>query len=132
MEKTSFFGKPPFLSLLAFITFVNYEHAYLVEKFLHILFSHSAFGKNEKRNKTRSLLKRQLFAECYLIIIYVLQNKESKKPLFRIHLPVKLIYGKMSIKKGKFSSYPFSYLIYKVFILSNHRWLEKMNSFHER
>ena len=67
-----------------------------------------------------------------MIIIYVLQNKESKKHFFRIHLPAKPVYGKMSIKKGKFSSYPFSYLIYKVFISSNHRWLEKVNSFHER
>ena len=46
--KTSFFK-----SLLAFITFVSYEHAYLVEKFLHIIFSHFAFGKKEKRNKKK-------------------------------------------------------------------------------
>ena len=45
-KKSSFFK-----SLLAFITFVNYEHAYLVEKFLHILFLHFAFGKKEKETK---------------------------------------------------------------------------------
>ena len=52
--KNQFFWKTSFFkSLLAFITFMNYEHAYLVEKFLHILFSHFAFGKKEKRNKKK-------------------------------------------------------------------------------
>ena len=49
--KNQFFWKTSFFkSLLAFITFENYEHAYLVEKFLHIVFSHFAFGKKEKRH----------------------------------------------------------------------------------
>ena len=30
-------------------------------------------------------------AEIFLIIIYFLQNKESKKQLFGVYLPVKLI-----------------------------------------
>ena len=52
--KNQFFWKTSFFkSLLAFITFMNYEHAYLVETFLHILFSHFAFGKKEKRNKKK-------------------------------------------------------------------------------
>ena len=39
-----------------------------------------------------------MFAERYLVIIFGLQNKESKKQLFRIYLSVKLVFGKMSIK----------------------------------
>ena len=97
----------------------------LSKKFFRILFSYYAFGKIEKRRKC--LLKQQPLAQCYLIMVYVLQIKESKKQLFRIYLPVELVYGKMSIKQGKFSSYPCSYVIYKIFILSYHRWLEKGN-----
>ena len=40
-------------NLLAFITFVNYEHPYLAEKFLHIFFSQFVFGKKEKRSKKK-------------------------------------------------------------------------------
>ena len=50
------------------------------------------------------------------IITYLLQNKESKKELLRIYLPVKLVHGRMSIKKENVSSYPWSYLIYKIFV----------------
>ena len=42
------------------------------------------------RFQQKSLLKQQLFAVCYLIIIHVLQNKESKKQLFQIYLIEKL------------------------------------------
>ena len=67
MEKTSFFGKPPFLSLLAFITFVNYEHAYLVEKFLHILFSHFALAKKKKETKKKFI---ETVAVCRVLLDY--------------------------------------------------------------
>ena len=98
----------------------------LSKNFFTSFFHISRWQKRKKKQK-KSLSKQQLFAECYLIIIYILQNNESKKQLFRIYLPVKLVYGKMSIKQGKFSSYPCSYVIYKIFILSYHRWLEKGN-----
>ena len=51
-----------------------------------------------KNKQKRSLLKRQLFAERYLIMICVMENKESKKKLSRIYLPIKLVYGEMSTK----------------------------------
>ena len=38
-----------FKSLLPFITFVNYEHAYFIKKFLCILFSYFAFSKKKKK-----------------------------------------------------------------------------------
>ena len=96
--KNQFFQKTSFFKwLLAFITFVNYEHAYLAEKFLHILFSHFVFGKKEKRNKKKFV---ETVAVCRVLLDYnfVLQNKKSKNQLFRIYLPVKLVYSKMSIK----------------------------------
>ena len=97
----------------------------LSKNFFAFFFHITRLAKQKK--KRRSLLKQQPLAQCYLIMVYVLQIKESKKQLFRIYLPVELVYGKMSIKQGKFSSYPCSYVIYKIFILSNHRWLEKGN-----
>ena len=45
-----------FKSLLPFITFVNYENAYLLEKFLHILFSYFAFSK-KKQEKTKKFVE---------------------------------------------------------------------------
>ena len=41
-----------FKSLLPFITFVNFENAYLLEKFLLILFSYFEFSK-KKKEKTK-------------------------------------------------------------------------------
>ena len=46
-----------FKSLLPFITFVNYEHAYLVEKFLHIVFSYFAFSKKNKEETKKKFVK---------------------------------------------------------------------------
>ena len=61
-------------------------------------FFHTLRLAKKKKKRKRGLLKWQLFAERNLIIIYVLQNKKSKKQLFQIYLPVKLGGGKMSIK----------------------------------
>ena len=44
-----------FKSLLTFVTFVNYERAYLVQKIFHIFFPHFAFGKKEKRNQKKKV-----------------------------------------------------------------------------
>ena len=49
-----------------------------------------------------------------LIINPFKKNKESKKQLFRIYLPVKLVDGKMSMKKEEISSY----LIYNIISFS--------------
>ena len=85
----------------------------LSKNFFTSFFHISRLAKKKKKQK-RSLLKQQLFPRRYLITIYVLQNKESKKQLFRVYLPVKLVYGKTSIKQGKISSYPYPYLIQKI------------------
>ena len=52
---------------LAFITYVNYEHAYLVENYLHILFSHFAFGKKEKKTKKKFV---ETVAVCRVLLDY--------------------------------------------------------------
>ena len=46
-----------FKSLLPFITFVNYENAYLLEKFLHILFSYFAFSKKKKQKTKKKFVE---------------------------------------------------------------------------
>ena len=56
-----------FKSLLPFITFVNYEHAYLVEKFLHILFSHFALAKKKKETKKKFI---ETVAVCRVLLDY--------------------------------------------------------------
>ena len=75
----------------------------------------------KKKTKEKFVQTVAFWIERYLIITYVFQNQQWKKQLFRIHLPVKLVYGRISIKLGKFLSYPFSYLIHKIFILNNHK-----------
>ena len=75
-----------------------------------------------KKKFAEIVAERYLFAERYLIITYLIQNKESKKQLFRIYLPVKLVDGRMSIKKEEVSSYPCSYITYKIFILIIDGW----------
>ena len=47
-----------------------------------------------------------MFAERYLIITYLFQNKTSKRTMLRIYLPVKLADRIMSIKKGKSFNLP--------------------------
>ena len=56
------------------------------------------------------IVKTVAAQECYLIIIFFKKNRESKKQLFRIYLPVKLTNRKISMKKEKISSY----LIYNI------------------
>ena len=46
-----------FKSLLPFITFVNYENAYLLEKFLHILLSYFAFSKKKKQKTKKKFVE---------------------------------------------------------------------------
>ena len=52
LEKTSFYIKPSFFKLLlTFITFVNYERAYLVKGLFHILCSCFSFRNINKKEK---------------------------------------------------------------------------------
>ena len=53
--------------------------------------------------RTNTIVEIAAASECYLII-NLLKNKESKKQLFRIYLPIKLAEGKISMKKEKNSS----------------------------
>ena len=53
--------------------------------------------------RTNKIVEIAAASECYLII-NLLKNKESKKQLFRIYLPIKLAEGKISMKKEKNSS----------------------------
>ena len=46
-----------FKSLKPFITFVNYEHAYLFEKFLDILFSYFGFSKKKEEETKKKFVK---------------------------------------------------------------------------
>ena len=46
-----------FKSLLPFITFVNYENAYPLEKLLHILFSYFAFSKKKKQKTKKKFVE---------------------------------------------------------------------------
>ena len=46
---------------------MNYEHAYLVVKFLHILFSHFAFSK-KARKKQKNFVER--VAVCRVLVDY--------------------------------------------------------------
>ena len=66
-KKLVFWKNSFFKSLLPFITFVNYEHAYLVVKFLHILFSHFAFSK-KARKKQKNFVER--VAVCRVLVDY--------------------------------------------------------------
>lgn len=112
--KTSFVGS-------LFIAFMNYEGVYLVKGFLCNL--DSCF--DDALTQLWVIKKNSLeiaVAGCYLIITD-LQNKKSKKQLFRVYLFVKLFDVKLSIKYQKVSSYQ----IFFVVSLSNHSWLEKQN-----
>ena len=100
---------------------MNYEHAYLFEGFLHILCSDFDVALALSHHKKKKFVK--IVAVCralldYDLFITKLEIKEATVP-------------QISIKMEKFSSYPCSKLIYKIFILSNHRWLEKLNPFQE-
>ena len=66
-KKLVFWKNSFFKSLLPFITFVNYEHAYLVEKFLHILFSHFALAKKKKETKKKFI---ETVAVCRVLLDY--------------------------------------------------------------
>ena len=55
-----------FKSLLPFITFVNYENAYLLEKFLHILFSYFAFSKKKKQKTKKKFV--ETVAVCRVLL----------------------------------------------------------------
>ena len=75
-QKNQFFWKTSFSkSLLTLIAFWNYARAYLAEGFLYTFCSYFAFSNSDKKRKI-SLLKQLLLAGRYLIIIYLLQNKE--------------------------------------------------------
>ena len=54
-----------FKSLLPVITLVNYENAYLLEKFLHILFSYFAFSK-KKQEKTKKFVETVAVCRAWL------------------------------------------------------------------
>ena len=129
LRANAFFLKTCFNSLLPFPTFVNYERAYLVDRFLHILCLYFDMALVQLWVITKTKKFVAIVTVCRVSLDYnlVITNKESKKQLFRIYLPVKLADGKMSIKKEKVPSYPYSYLIYKIFIWSNYRRLEKLN-----
>ena len=46
-----------FKSLLPFITFVNYGNVYLLEKFIHILFSYFPFSKKKKQKTKKKFVE---------------------------------------------------------------------------
>ena len=92
---------------------MNCEGPYLAEGFLHTLcpcfdIAFAPLGVITRINN--GIVKTVAAQECYLIIIFFKKNRESKKQLFRIHLPVKLTNRKISMKKEKISSY----LIYNI------------------
>ena len=89
------------------MTSVNCEGPYLAEGLLHdfspcfdIVFE--LLGVIRRTNK--KIVEIVSASEFYLIINPLKKNKESKKQLFRLYLPVKLAEGKMSMKKEKNSS----------------------------
>ena len=92
-------------SLPPFLTFVNCEDPYFTEGFLHNLCQcfDIVFAPLGVMTTTNKIVEIAAASECYLII-NLLKNKESKKQLFRIYLPVKLAEGKISMKKEKNSS----------------------------
>ena len=111
---------------------MNYQTPYLTEESLHTLCSYFDVALVQLRVITKTKKKFvEIVTERYLIITYLIQNKKSQKQLFRIYLPVKLVERKNVNKKGR------SFII-PMFIhnLQNfhfdHRWLEKLNPFHER
>ena len=59
--------------------------------------------------------------EAFFKKITDVHSKESKKQVFRLYLPVKLAYGRLLIIKVK----NFTYLMYNIVSLGNHRWLGK-------
>ena len=102
---------------------MNYQTPYLTEESLHTLCSYFDVALVQLRVITKTKKKFvEIVTERYLIITYLIQNKKSKKQLFRIYLPVKLVDGRMSIKKEEVSSYPCSYITYKIFILIIDGW----------
>ena len=96
-----------FKSLLDFLTFVKYEGPYFAEGFLLNLCPSFdlAFAQLgvilRTRNKFVAIVAA---AECYFVTNQV-KNKESKKQLLQICLPVKLADGGMSMKKENNSLY---------------------------
>ena len=82
---------------------MNYEGPYFAERSLHNLCPcfDIVFAQLGVIPRTRNkLIEIVAAAECYLITNHV-KNKESRKQLFRICLPVKLAVGIMSVKKEK-------------------------------
>ena len=55
-----------FKSLLPFITFVNYENAYLLEKKFHILFTYFAFSKKKKQKTKKKFV--EIVAVCRALL----------------------------------------------------------------
>ena len=89
------------------MTSVNCEGRYLAEGLLHNLspcfdIVFEPLGVITRTNK--KIVEIVSASEFYLIINPLKKNKESKKQLFRLYLPVKLAQGKMSMKKEKNSS----------------------------
>ena len=76
-----------------------------------------SYGSTEEQE---AFFKKISVAKSYLIITDV-HSKESKKQVFRLYLPVKLAYGRLLIIKVK----NFTYLMYNIVSLGNHRWLGK-------
>ena len=74
----------------------------LSKHFFTSFFHISRLAKKKKETKKKFV---ETVAVCRVSLDYNLCI--AKKQLFRIYLPVKLVYGKMSIKKRK--SYRFSY-----------------------
>ena len=86
---------------------LNYKGPYIAEGFLNNLCPcfDVAFAQLGVILRTRNkFVETVAFAECYLITNHV-KIKESKKQPFQIYVPVKLVDGRMSMKKEKKSSY---------------------------
>ena len=92
-------------SLPPFLTLGNCEGPYFAQGFLHNLCQcfDIVFAPLGVMPRTNKIVEIAAASECYLII-NLLKNKESKKQLFRIYLPIKLAEGKISMKKEKNSS----------------------------
>ena len=93
----------PVLSLLSFLPFAKCEGPYLAEGFLHNFcpcFNIVSAPLGLITRTSNKIVEIVVTSECYLII-NPLKNKKSKNYHFRIHLPVKLADGKMSMKKEK-------------------------------
>ena len=93
-------------SLLPFLTFVNWECPYLAKGLLRNVCPcfDIVFAQVRVIPRTRNkFVETVTVAQRHLIIAHV-ENKEWKKQLVRICLPVKLADKRMSIKKEKTSS----------------------------